>query len=96
MQRFGTAEEVAQAVTWLCSEAASYITHQKICLPRDGRLPIFKDQMAVRRKFVVKIVHHIQGMTSGVSDEPNAFRIRTIQKKNRLASHVISTLLFLP
>ena len=26
MQRFGTSEEVAEAVTWLCSEAASYIT----------------------------------------------------------------------
>ena len=26
MQRFGTSEEVAEAVTWLCSDAASYIT----------------------------------------------------------------------
>ena len=26
MQRAGTAEEVANAVAWLCSDAASYVT----------------------------------------------------------------------
>jgi NAD(P)-dependent dehydrogenase (short-subunit alcohol dehydrogenase family) len=34
--RGGNPEEVAQAVTWLCSEAASYLTG--VALPVDGGL----------------------------------------------------------
>jgi NAD(P)-dependent dehydrogenase (short-subunit alcohol dehydrogenase family) len=34
MQRVGTAEEIANAIIWLCSDEASYITG--ICLPVDG------------------------------------------------------------
>jgi NAD(P)-dependent dehydrogenase (short-subunit alcohol dehydrogenase family) len=32
--RFGTAEEIAEAVVWLCSDAASFITGH--ALPLDG------------------------------------------------------------
>jgi NAD(P)-dependent dehydrogenase (short-subunit alcohol dehydrogenase family) len=34
MSRLGTAEEIASAVLWLCSPAASYVTG--VALPVDG------------------------------------------------------------
>ena len=36
MGRFGTPEEVAAAVVWLCSDAASFVTG--VALPVDGGL----------------------------------------------------------
>ena len=36
MRRFGTPEEVAEAVAWLCSDAASFVSGE--ALPVDGGL----------------------------------------------------------
>ena len=38
MERLGLPEEIAQAVLWLCSEGASYITGQRIYVDGGGSL----------------------------------------------------------
>jgi NAD(P)-dependent dehydrogenase (short-subunit alcohol dehydrogenase family) len=56
MQRLGRPEEIADAVLWLCSSAASYVTGQSISV--DGGFVTLKGRDVRRRQAVRCEVEH--------------------------------------